>query len=80
MVATDKLQLNQTIFMITEDVSGASIIPCMITRVLPDCALAGSITGVEVIVDRTTASDFYLSLDEAEAVIEKTGRKHSCWV
>lgn len=80
MVTTDKLQLNQTIFMITEDVSGASTIPCMITRVLPDCALAGSITGVEVIVDRTTASDFYLSLDEAEAVIEKTGRKHSCWI
>lgn len=80
MVATDKLQLNQTIFMITEDVSCASTIPCMITRVLPDCALAGSITGVEVIVDRTTASDFYLSLDEAEAVIEKTGRKHSCWI
>lgn len=80
MVTTDKLQINQTIFMLTEDVSGVSAIPCTVTRILPDRVLAGSITGVEVMVDRATASDFYLSLDEAEAVIEKTGRKHSCWM
>ena len=80
MVTTDKLQINQTIFMLTEDVSGVSTIPCTVTRILPDRVLAGSITGVEVMVDRSTASDFYLSLDEAEAVIEKTGRKHSCWM
>ena len=80
MVITDELQLNQTIFMLTEYVSGASAIPCIVTQVLPDCVLAGANTGVEVMVDRATASDFYLSLDEAEAVIEKTGRKHSCWM
>ena len=74
MVITDELQLNQTIFM------RASAIPCIVTQVLPDCVLAGANTGVEVMVDRATASDFYLSLDEAEAVIEKTGRKHSCWM
>ena len=68
MVTTDKLQI---IFMLTEDVSGVSTIPCTVTQILPDCALAGSVTGVEVMVDSATASDFYLSLDEAEAVIEK---------
>ena len=40
MVTTDKLQINQTIFMLTEDVSGVSTIPCTVTQILPDCALA----------------------------------------
>lgn len=44
--------------MLTEDVSGVSTIPCTVTQILPDCALAGSVTGVEVMVDSATASDF----------------------
>lgn len=79
MLSLDKLQVNQNIYMITEDVSGISGIECRILKVEEGAAYAGTSTGAEVLIDKSSVNDFFLTKDEMNLVIEQSGRHRSFW-
>lgn len=79
MLQLNNLQVNQSVYMITEDVSGVSGIECKILSVKEDAAYAGTSTGVEVIIDKSSAKNFFLTNDEMNSEIENSGKHRSFW-
>lgn len=79
MIDFQLLKPNDSVYMLTTDVSGAYAIPCSVISVSDNNAAVGTSTGVQVIIDKDNAKAFYSTGEECLHVLRSMNKKRSYW-
>lgn len=73
------MSLDQNVWLVTEDVSGINIVPCVVLKITQDAVEAVSNNGIRFTLCNTDLDNVYSTCEAAECIVQRSGKKRSCW-
>lgn len=73
------INLNQNVWIVTEDVSGVNIVPCIISAISENVVEMTSKHGIKFTLSEDDLNNVYSTCEAAECIVQRSGKKRSCW-